>query len=34
MAEREREKEVVEVGRSWDETAKKETHMYHHPSLI
>ena len=33
MAEREREKEVVEVGRSWDETAKKMAHM-DHPSVI
>jgi hypothetical protein len=30
----EREEEVVEVGRSRDKTAKKEAHMYHHPSLI
>jgi hypothetical protein len=23
------EEEVVEAGRSWDETAKKEAHKYH-----
>jgi hypothetical protein len=34
MAEREEEEVVVEAGRSLDETAKKEAHMYHHPSLI
>ena len=25
----EEEEEEVEVGRSWDQTAKKEAHMYH-----
>jgi hypothetical protein len=29
MAELEEEEEVVEAGRSRDETAKKEAHMYH-----
>jgi hypothetical protein len=33
MVERE-EEEVVEAGRSRNETSKKKAHMYHHPSLI
>jgi hypothetical protein len=28
------QEEVVEAGRSRDEMAKKEVHMYHHSSLI
>jgi hypothetical protein len=29
LEEEEEEEVEVEVGRSWDQTAKKEAHMYH-----
>jgi hypothetical protein len=29
MVELEGEEEVVEAGRFWDQTTKKEAHMYH-----